>query len=411
MSLYFTLIFLLVFYGVAAYLVGSTVNGLSLLFAQMLGLELIPAILYFHVFQVSYPASSGRTEMYAYILYAGGLTVAYLMAKRRRPPREVNQASPYGRTLGWIAAIVTGGYTVLSLLTIAAGTATAPYTRAFYTSSRLGWGSYFYSGEAAALILNLVALSMFQGPLRFVFVLTALGLLAGFGSKGIILLGLLQVIFYRYIYIEHHIRLAKAGVLMLVGGAALYGVLWQFSPWARNDIGRFFLAYSDGPRNFLIEVNDWTSYRGGQISFEENLYAIVPRALDQNKPLYYGGRRVAGQFFSADVRHNQGDPSFGRFSLWWADFGPWCLCLLPILGLIRGGMIGWVESFVQNQRPDIGFFAAYLVLVGVPLIGAGVDVFSMDVLNITLALLIGLLAKAASSIGRFQPNRILSESL
>lgn len=370
----------------------SLVNGPALALGGTVVLALGPAYFYMRVTHTTLPPGPTIEACALYVAAAAALTVGYAWSLHRRQRRTAPSPAPPlpggapGQKAGAFIVLALG-FVFYAVRHVADLVHQRPYTRAFYTSTRLGYGNYLLLAEAAALLAVLLALVYLRGVLRIAGCAAGVIALGAFGSKGLPLFAILMVVYFYYLR-KGRVRLGRAVIIGGLGAILLYGAFWLYSPGARARLGMFFLAYSATARNFVLEVANWHSYSFGGLTLSQNLYELIPRALFPGKPELFGRRLLSARFDYQWVMGNTGDPSFGPYGLTWADFGPLSFLIVGIFAFAQGALIGELECRLKS-RMSFAVLVAYLTLVGLLIISGGSDSLLIVAVNIAIGLVVG----------------------
>lgn len=388
----------------------SPVNGPALGLASKVLLVLLPTWLYLRATNTTTPAAATWEACALYVLSALGLVLGYAWALRRkipatRPPAATQSAGP--RRGGRAALLIALGlaYAVFAIHHVAVVALQRPFTRAFYTATRLGYGNYLLTAGAACFVSVLLALVYLQGAARWLACLGGVVTLGALGSKGMPLAAVLMIVYFYYLR-RGRVRLGRAAAIAALGAAALYGAFWLYSPGARGRLGAFFIAYSSEARNLVMEIANWHQLSYGALTLSQNRWVLVPRALAPGKPELFGARLLSARYYYQWVMGNTGDPSFGQFGLTWADFGPLAFFIVAAAALVQGALLGELERRLKAEI-SLPLLVAYLSLAGMLIVSGGND----DLVIIALNIAIGCALGAAMGIRFAQTRRAAASRL
>lgn len=366
----------------------SPINGTTVTIWAMILLELVPAWFYIHATKSSAPPAATATLAALYTCYGLALCLAFASAIKSPVRRaKVNQPK-ISRLRALCLILLFGAADTLVIGRISSLTHITPFSRAFYVATRLGWGSMTFTAELAAFAILILALTALRGQLRVLLCAAAVVILATFGAKGPPVTAV-AITTYFVALRQTHLRLRRALPLAALAAVSLYSAFWLYSPGSRSHLANFFIAYSDPARNLLLEIKTWDRYNHGELTLEQNLYVLVPRSLDTSKPEFFGDRLLAGYYFPKWVEKNQGDPSFSRFGLTWADFGPIAIALVIIFGALQGWLLGLLETRLRASiRP--AEFIAYLALAGLEILNPGSAAFLVLLANVSVGVILDI---------------------
>ncbi|MDW8482508.1 MAG: hypothetical protein RML14_11735 [Meiothermus sp.] len=386
-------VFLVSMYALGAYVTRSAIYGLSYKFGLTLVFEISAVIAFLHVYDLPFQVSFTSMIVISllYVIYFGLLLAGYLLqhdSKRTSAAVSENLNFSYSRPVVEPFAWGLIGLATILILFISQLVDAPPFSRMFYERTRVGFGHLYYP---AVLFTNLaVVLGLFavHGKLQKpILVLSGIVLSAAFGSKWVLALQSVVVVYYAYAVLGYRIDTRKVVPVTLGIGASLIFAFWLFSPFARSNLLDFSIQYSEYTRNLMLVVETWNEYKYGQLTLENNLFPLLPRALYPEKPLVFGSLRLSEHYYPESVELSQGLPSFGPFGAVWADFGPLAFLIVGVVGFAQGFLIRKIEIRLY-KRNHIGLFIAYITLVGLPLINPGVISTTVIAINIAIGIML-----------------------
>lgn len=264
--------------------------------------------------------------------------------------------------------------------------------RVLYEKTRLGFGPIYFG---ITTLINIYFIFAMFIKKKYYYIIFSMILLYFTGSKARMLLPI-EMFFLFYFYVKSNNRKdIKKIIIFGIGLIALfigsYIVTSRYLP--NKNIGtilRGLAGYSDYNRNFSILVNDLVKskdYFLGQVTFENNFYSFIPRAIFHNKPTIFGSFRISYKFFPEGTILFQGAPSFGQFGAVFADFGHFSLIIIAIYNFVMGGLLALSEkNFIKNKNPFT--FMLFIIFAGIILFDLGISAASIVVVNILMVVII-----------------------
>jgi hypothetical protein len=192
-------------------------------------------------------------------------------------------------------------------------------------------------------------------PLTLV-TITYLGLIYLCGSKGV----LLNIIFFvLFIYIwkfnlaEKNARrvlyFCSASILLLVF-SNFFGIGSGYAP-KLSSVLRYFDQFVVGNRLYEDSLTTDFSFRWGEV-WLTSLWEFFPRAIFADKPFAYGTTLVLEHYYPG-MAERGGTPSFGLFSNFYFDFGPFAFIRLFLSAEYIATCVALLllfNQFIQNDK-------------------------------------------------------------
>ncbi|QEE28390.1 hypothetical protein FTW19_10480 [Terriglobus albidus] len=276
--------------------------------------------------------------------------------------------------------------------------------RRIYEMTRSGYGVYFLSSTLFATLGFITYMFCRQKGIvnSFVFYASIAVFTYWHGSKGQLINYLLIWLLYRVYVLRRQIRAVSA---MAIAGIIVVVLTTMFALFSNvadlAELANQLSGYADTVRNSMTVIDDpRQDYYYGMLTFENEVYARIPRFLMPNKPKDYGPFRIAKKYDPAAHRSDVGDPNYD-IGVTYADFGPFTIALLCIVWALTGWVI---VSLAEDQKrtPSIGRFLLLLFFSGVNIIPiSGLFLFPETLL---LGLLLTAILRPASVTIR--PNAI-----
>ncbi|MBP1889141.1 hypothetical protein J2Z53_000722 [Clostridium moniliforme] len=256
--------------------------------------------------------------------------------------------------------------------------------RHFYEQTRVGYG---YLTFILVALLNLyLILTLFIDESKFKIVL--IFVISFFtGSKANMISPICILIFY-YFYCKNKDRynIFKLFKIALLMTSIIVVIFYLTSQYLKGqDFFNVILSlsgYSDYVRNFSMLVGQiGDRFFNGLITFENNVYSILPRILCANKPDIFGLFRISYMFFPEQTMLMKGAPSFGEFGSIYADFGGYSIVIIMISYFIKGLILASIEKSLLKNK-NIITFLLFLNFMGIQLINIGIQAFTVSLINI-----------------------------
>jgi hypothetical protein len=262
-----------------------------------------------------------------------------------------------------------------------AGLLATPRQIYYLTQTRSGWGPVFFGSD---FLLNLGFALLLLWPnrprgLATVGFLSCIALALLHGTKGEILTPMWEALLFRVYYRGRRVGaaafsaymgsfLATVGLLFIItfdpGDMAGFAVLRNIPDF----IGAI-ADYSDYNRNAMLVIDSNMKPTYGYLTFQNILYARVPRFLYPQKPIDYGSFYLDEEFYPQllSVGGNVPDFSIGTQYL---DFGSLSILYLIFWAALTGWLLRvFVDRFQVATSPDA--FVMLLFFAGVPMITMG----------------------------------------
>lgn len=363
------------------------INGILYRFANV--------VIFICILPIIYEIASNQKFDYKYIfIYYGTsfifFSIGYLISMRFLPKVKISFECSKRKQIKLRRIILILIIFIIITIISKMGFSIFSNPRYFYEQTRVGYG---YLTFILVALLNLyLILTLFIDESKFKI---ALVFFIGFftGSKANMISPVCILIFY-YFYCKNKDRynifkLVKIGLLVT---SIIVVIFYLTSEYLQ---GQGFLnvilglsGYSDYVRNFSILVGQiGNHFFNGLITFENNVYSILPRILYPSKPEIFGLFRISYMFFPEQTMLMKGAPSFGEFGSIYADFGGYSIVIIMILYFLKGLILASIEkSFLHNK--NIITFMLFLNFMGIPLINTGIQAIVMSLINVILIICI-----------------------
>lgn len=368
----------------------NVINPLVFFFATVLVIQLGLTLLYFGLYgEMEYPWITQVLFLGFYVSFFAGLCLGYLLLNAYSTRVLVSRQSPkrveYHQPTVIISLCVLMIIAILLIGDVSIRAHVLPFHRSFYTASRVGFGDQYFVAAAAVLLIILIALMALQSRLaRRWWVGFGFLLMLAFGSKTNILVPLVVVFYYYYFCKGGTISWFNAAVVGLGCVVGLIVAFWLTTTVSLQHELLFMVGYSDYVRNFLLELTTLHRSFNGALTFQNNVFTLLPRFLWPNKPYLFGSLALSHHFFHFNPQHQQGVPAFGPFGVLFADFGVYGL----LLAFAEGCVVGWVvqhcEKFLLRTPNHLGVFITLFSFFGMFLVNPGIDAWSVIIVNVIL---------------------------
>ncbi len=241
--------------------------------------------------------------------------------------------------------------------------------RAIYTSTRTGYGIYFYL--SSTLIYLGFILFLFKG--QVVLPLLICTFVSFFkGSKTHLLTPFLILIIYQVYVMGKRVRFLKSvGYISIFLFLIIISFLANtFSSSDTLSLFEKFYGYGDTTRNSALVIDHFTDFKWGRLNFEEAFYQRIPRLLFPNKPKDFGAFYLAKEFYPEEFERDVGAPAFGLVGLPFADFGYFSIFYLILLGFLTGYVMNFFKKRLYLSKSP-GDFIMFSFFSGINLLSMG----------------------------------------
>jgi oligosaccharide repeat unit polymerase len=245
--------------------------------------------------------------------------------------------------------------------------------REIYSHTRVGYGLTFFASSMLAYISMVFALfSELSWWRKHALLAAALVVLLLHGSKGEILAA-----FFFYVLYEIYARGRK--VTLLYAAAAIFAVgilvLGLFAATLNfsgaSEALENIAQYSTYTQNAMLVIDEKFPRQYGQLTLQDNLYALIPRAMFPGKPKTLGELRLADEYYPRALDEEKGAPAFG-IGVQYADFGVLAIIYLALFGALRGWLARvFVDRLHQTKHPGDFVMVAFLGGVSIFPVGTG----------------------------------------
>lgn len=373
-------------YAIISYKQKAVVNGLTII--------AVPLVLFNIIFPFIYEIYSKSELNYLYILIYYGVYFTFLslgyyyFSKKNLFSIEIFKNLEEENIIKINKLILISIILVCLILSFLIPIDYLKNPRLLYEKTRLGFGPIYFG--ITTLINVYFIFSMFYKK-KYYYIIFVIVILYFTGSKVRMLLPL-ELFFMYYFYVKSNNRMAIKkivgfGIALIALFIVSYIVTSRYLPdRSINTIMRGLSSYSDYNRNFLILVQDLTKskeYFWGQISFENNLFSLIPRAVFPSKPTIFGSFRISYKFYEEWTLLYQGAPSFGQFGALFADFGHLSLIIIAIYNFIIGAFLALSEkNFLKHKNPIT--FMLFMIFAGITFFDVGMGSIIVLIVNIAM---------------------------
>jgi len=261
--------------------------------------------------------------------------------------------------------------------------------RAVYLTTRLGFGPLTFGLAMFTKLFLIFGLFYFRN--KWLLLLSSAMLVWVLGSKSTIIIFFIIFAYYKIFIEENYVYLKKFILLAIGGFAFLLTIYFLFSPNITLDelslVLMYFSQYADYNFNFSILIDELPNFYYGQIGFENNIYAFIPRFIYPEKPTIYGAFQLSYLIFPEAMMKFTGAPSFGLFGPYYADFGYFGLLAIMIKYLFYGYILGAIENSLKRFKNPF-LFLLLLIYSTIPIISAGIGGIFVDVVNILIVIIL-----------------------
>jgi hypothetical protein len=254
------------------------------------------------------------------------------------------------------------------------------FTRELYENTRSFYGPIFFGIQMLCSLNIAIAVLYCKSVTRVAVSVVNFLLIAGLGSKGVIVFCLLIILTPQFV---KRSRTLRSFVTVFVLGFLLvllsfYG-FYYYTAWAQDDFLLGVTSFLDGTRNFALLIEKWRGFMLGQLTIEDNLYMLVPRYVFESKPLVFGSGYLCDEFFKF-VAIDKGAPSFTRFGRLWADFGYFSFIVVSMIGYCWGRLGAAAEDKLECS-PGLKSLIVYMLSISQAFLNPGGLVFTVQLFN------------------------------
>jgi hypothetical protein len=243
--------------------------------------------------------------------------------------------------------------------------------RQIYTHTRVGYGGTFFVSSTLAYASIIFALfSRLSTWRKGALLAAALAVISLHGSKGEVLEAFLFYVLYEIYAKGRKVGLVYAAVAISALGILIVGLFAAtINLSGASEVLENIVQYSTYTQNAMLVIDGNFPRRYGQLTLEENLYALIPRAIFPGKPKALGGLRLADEYFPDALDAEKGAPDFGM-GIQYADFGVLAIVYLALFSALRGWLARiFVDRLRQTKHP--GDFVMVAFLGGVSIFPVG----------------------------------------
>jgi hypothetical protein len=247
--------------------------------------------------------------------------------------------------------------------------------RKIYIRTRTGYGLLTYNSTFLALFaVVFILFARCRVLAKSIVIIAATVLLLLHGSKGqtlgvFFLLLLFQVYVRERTFSLPRALAASAAVALVV--FVLFATTMNLTSGLQGAL-EGISAYADYARNAMLVVDSHVPVQYGRLTFERNVYSIIPRAVMPSKPKDFGAFYLAKKFYPTWFYGDTGAPDFG-IGVEYADFGPFAVVYVVLFSALEGWLARiFVNRLMVTRHPADFVLVAFLAGVSViPVGGAG----------------------------------------
>lgn len=244
--------------------------------------------------------------------------------------------------------------------------------REIYTATRTGGGASFFLSITFGY-LSFIAF-LFSGKKKLassvLFILLLATSLLLHGNKApLVVLFFIYLIYVMFILGKRISAVAavKYGMVLIGAVVALFYV--TFSQSMKEDTLVGIALYADYNRNYIKVIEAPPPLQYGKLTIENNVMAMVPRALFPGKPKNFGTFFLAEYYYPEWFEADTGSPAFG-YGVQYADFSYLALIYIFITSILIGLLLKVFVNRLGKYRSPADFVMV-LFFCGVSLLELG----------------------------------------